>query len=549
MASLSTTMTAAVERGMRLASVEFAIDVIRQLNSEGVLTCGVDEAMKLFDFDGVSVVSSRSKASKKRESAKASRGGEKKSSKPQITAKPSVVLPFCGVIVNDWCAGVKFNHGLHTQCTQGRCKGDRYCKTCRKHADNSATGKPPYGDIEDRAKYGVDYRDPKGKLTLPYANIVEKMGINIDAAHAAAATLSWTIPEEQLVKRVAKRGRPAKSAAVSDTDSETDGETSTKKKRGRPAKAKAVKAQTQEDQIAQLVAEAYAETALDTPKVVKKVAKKAKKPKKPKMTAEEKAAAKLAKKEAAEKVKAEKKAAKEAEKAAAKQAKEAEKAAAKQAKKEAAEKVKAEKKAAAKQAKEAEKAAAKQAKKEAAEKVKAEKKAAKEAEKLAKKEAAAKLKAEKLAAKKLEKEQKAAAKLAAKAEKLAQAKAKAAEKKAAKKSKTAQLKAPVAEVKPVEKTDEEVDLFLGTDDVAAVAQQSVMPKSEELEFEEIDAADSSDEEDDEGLELSETMTVAGVEYFFTEQDGQTILFTKAGEPVGIYDAETDTVQECEFDDE
>ena len=481
MASLSTTMTAAVERGMRLASVEFAIDVIRQLNSEGVLTCGVDEAMKLFDFDGVSVVSSRSKASKKRESAKASRGGEKKSSKAKRTGKPSVVLPFCGVIVDDWCAGVKFNHGLHTQCTQGRCKGDRYCKTCRKHADNSATGKPPYGDIEDRAKYGVDYRDPKGKLTIPYANIVEKMGINIDAAHAAAATLSWTIPAEQLVKRVAKRGRPAKSAAVSDTDSDTDGETSTKKKRGRPAKAKVVKAQTQEDQIAQLVAEAYAETALDTPKVVKKVAKKAKKPK---MTAEEKAAAKLAKKEAAEKVKAEKK-------------------------------------------------------------------AAKEAEKLAKKEAAAKLKAEKLAAKKLEKKQKAAAKLAAKAEKLAQAKAKAAEKKAAKKSKTAQLKVPVAEVKPVEKTVEEADLFLGTDDVAAaaVAQQSVMPKSEELEFEEIDAADSSDEEDDEGLELSETMTVAGVEYFFTEQDGQTILFTKAGEPVGIYDAETDTVQECEFDDE
>ena len=468
---------------MRLASVEFAIDVIRQLNSEGVLTCGVDEAMKLFDFDGVSVVSSRSKASKKREKAKNRTAEIPKG--PKLTAKPSVVLPFCGVIVNDWCAGVKFNHGLHTQCTQGRCKGDRYCKTCRKHADNSATGKPPYGDIEDRAKYGVDYRDPKGKLTIPYANIVEKMGINIDAAHAAAAALSWTIPAEQLVKRVAKRGRPAKSAAVSDTDSETDGETSTKKKRGRPAKAKVVKAQTQEDQIAQLVAEAYAETALDTPKVVKKVAKKAKKPK---MTAEEKAAAKLAKKEAAEKVKAEKK-------------------------------------------------------------------AAKEAEKLAKKEAATKLKAEKLAAKKLEKEQKAAAKLAAKAEKLALAKAKAAEKKAAKKaakkSKTAQLKVPVAEVTAVveEKTVEEADLFLGTDDVAAVAQQSVMPKSEELEFEEIDAADSSDEEDDEGLELSETMTVAGVEYFFTEQDGQTILFTKAGEPVGIYDAETDTVQECEFDDE
>ena len=488
MASLSTTMTAAVERGMRLASVEFACDVIRQLKEEGVLTCSADDAMKLFDFEAVSIVSSRSKASKKRESAKSR--GEKKSAKAKITEKPSVVLPFCGVIVNDWCAGVKFNHGLHTQCTQGRCKGDRYCKTCRKHADNSATGKPPYGDIEDRANYGVDYRDPKGKLTVPYANVAEKMGISIDAAHTAAANMGWEIPAEQLVKRVAKRGRPAKSAAVSDTDSE-DGEskTSTKKKRGRPTKPKA-KATTQEDQIAMLVAEAYAETASTTT---------AKKAKKPKMTAEEKAAAKLAKKEAADKLKAEKKAAKEAEKAAAK---------------------------------------------------------------LAKQEAAAKLKAEKLAAKKLEKEQKAAAKQAAKAEKLAAAKAKAAAKKAkaAKKPKTA---AVVAEVKPaveektaVEEAVVEADLFLGTDDVAAVlkgasdAQQSVMQKNDELDFEEIDdAADSSDDEEEAGLELSETMTVGGVEYFFTEQDGQTILFTKDGEPVGIYDADTDTVQECEFDEE
>ena len=514
-------MTAAVERGMRLASVEFAREVISQLSKEGALTCTVEDAWGLFDFDSVSIVSSRSKASKKRESKKSRGGGEKKSSKPKITPKPTVLLPFCGVVMEDWCAGVKFNHGLHTQCTQGRCNGDRYCKTCRKHADNSATGKPPYGDIEDRAKYGVDYRDPKGKLTMPYANVAEKLGISMDAAHAAAATLKWTIPAEQLVKRVTKRGRPAKSAAVSDTDSE-DGEskTATKKKRGRPTKPKA-KPVTQEDQIAQLVAEAYAETATVAPK---KVVKKVKKVKKPKMTAEEKEAAKLAKQQ--------------------------EKEAAKLAKKEAAEKLKAEKEAA--------KAAAKLAKKEAAEKLKAEKKAAKEAEKLvkqqekeaaklAKKEAAAKVKAEKLAAKKLEQEQKAAAKATAKAEKLAAAKAKALAKK---KSKTAKLKVPVAEVTAVEQED----LFLGTDDVET-AQASVVDENAELEMEVIDdaadnsdAANNSDEEDD-GIELSETMTVGGVEYFFSEQDGQTILFSKSGEPVGIYDADTDTVQECEFDDE
>ena len=45
------------------------------------------------------------------------------------------------------------------------------------------------------------------------------------------------------------------------------------------------------------------------------------------------------------------------------------------------------------------------------------------------------------------------------------------------------------------------------------------------------------------------MTVGGVEYFFSEMDGQTILFSMNGEPVGLYDAETDTVQECEFDEE
>jgi len=87
-------MTAAVERGMRVASVEFARDVLAQLSKEGVLTCSLEQALGLFDFDSVSIVSSRSKASKKRESKKSQGGGEKKSSKPKITPKPTVLLPF-----------------------------------------------------------------------------------------------------------------------------------------------------------------------------------------------------------------------------------------------------------------------------------------------------------------------------------------------------------------------------------------------------------------------------------------------------------------------
>ena len=495
-------MTAAVERGMRSASVEFALEVIGQLSSEGVLKCSLEDAIKMFDFDSVAVVSSRSKASKKRESGK-TKSVKKASSKAKITAKPAVILPFCGEIQGDWCKGVKFNHGLHTQCTIGPSGEDTYCKTCRKHADNSATGKPPYGDINDRAKYGVDYRDPKGKLTVPYANVVEKLGISIEAATAAATTLNWTIPAEQLVKRVSKRGRPAKSAAVSDSESDT--EDTQKKKRGRPSKPK-VEAPTQEDQIAQLVAEAYAETKTDTS--VKPVVKKVKKLKikKPKLTAEQKEQAKIAKKEAADKLKAEKK--------------------------EAADKLKAEKK-------------------EAADKLKAEKK-----------EAALKLKEEKLVAKALEKEAKEAAAAKVKAEKKVlalqarkeKAAAKKAEREAAKLEKK-QAKAEMSEEKTpesqedvvLEELEEEV-ISSFTEEVDQLDIDSSDDEIDDIEELEIEENQLFNEEAGE-VELSETKTVGGIEYYVSELDGQIILFSKSGEPVGVYDADTDTVQECEFDDE
>jgi len=482
----SITMSAAVERGMRSASVEFAVGVIEKLFSEGALTCSLLEAKEMFDFDSVAVVSSRSKASKKRESGKTAKKVKK------ITAKPTVLLPFCGEIVEDWCQGVKLSFGLHTQCTMGRCGEDTYCKTCRKHADNSATGKPPYGDINDRAEFVVDYRDPKGKMTLPYANVVEKRGISMEAAVAAAATMGWTIPAEQLVKRTSKRGRPAKSAAVSDSDSDDE---TPKKKRGRPSKAK-VAEPTQDDQIAQLVAEAYAETTTEAVKV-KKVKKL--KVKKLKLTEEQKASAKLAKKEAADKLKAEKKEVADKLKAE---------------KKEVADKLKAEKKEASDKLK--------AEKKEASDKLKAEKVAAL----VAKKEAALELKEEKLVAKALEKEAKEAAAEKVKSEKKAVALKVRQEKAAAKKAEreAAKLrKKEAADKLKAEKAEE---------------TEAVFPELEE------EAVDSSDDEE---TELSETMTVGGVEYYFSEQDGQTVLFSKNGEPVGVYDAETDTVQEADFE--
>jgi hypothetical protein len=139
---------------------------------------------------------------------------------------------------------------------QKKVNGNNYCKTCQKQADNSSTGLPTYGDIASRATSfgdGVFYRDPKGKQSVPFANVAKKLNLDINAAKAAAGEMGWTIADFDLVERKAKRGRPAKSAAVSDTDSE--GEQEPKKKRGRPKK-QAVKAATDDDMIAKLVAEA-----------------------------------------------------------------------------------------------------------------------------------------------------------------------------------------------------------------------------------------------------------------------------------------------------
>jgi hypothetical protein len=493
-------MSAAVERGMRSAGVDFALEVLDVLDREGVLKCSLDDAKKLFDFDSVAVVSSRSKASKKRESGK---------SKSKITAKPTVILPFCGDIQDDWCKGVKLNHGLHSQCTNGEGKEDIYCKTCRKHADNSATGKPPYGDINDRSKFTVDYRDPKGKLTVPYANVAEKLGINLETANAAAATLGWTIPAEQLVKRVSKKGRPAKSTAVSDSDSDDE---TPKKKRGRPSKAKAAEP-TQDDQIAQLVAEAYAETT-----AVKKI--KVKKVVSDKLKSE--------KKEAAAKIKADKVAANLAKKEAAAKLK-ADKVAANLAKKEASDKLKAEKKEASDKLK--------AEKKEASDKLKADKIIAN----IAKKEASEKMKEEKLVAKALEKEAKEAAADKVKSEKKALALKVRQEKAATKKAER--------EAAKIRKKEAASKLKAEVDDAA---EDVCFPELEEeaVDSSDNEEADSSDDEEEE-IVLSNLpiKIVDGNEYRVLEQDGQTILLSKQGEAVGVYDADTDSVQEAEFEEE
>ena len=314
MSGLSVVLSASLERGLVSSYKSFASDVLTELSTAGVLNCSMEKALKLFNFNELAFTSKRSVAAKAKRAKELS--SKPKKVKSSRTPKPEMILPFCGEIVADWCHAVRLNHGLHTQCTNAKVGGGDYCKTCTKAASNSATDKPPYGDIRDRAACAVlSYRNPKGRQTVPYANVAEKLNLDLAKAEVVAAARGWQIPAEHLVKRSVKRGRPGKSAAVSDTESDSSKGSKKLKK-----KLKVKSAKKQSDLIAKLVAEAgeqllgevsgsesdssVSSAASTASKAEKKAAKKAEK--------EAAKAAKLAEKEAAKAAKlAEKEAAKE----------------------------------------------------------------------------------------------------------------------------------------------------------------------------------------------------------------------------------------------
>ena len=322
----------ALEVGLTGACASYAGEVISWLAEKEYLSVGEEEVLsELRKLGAPSIVSARSAAMKKVRKCNSKKSASKEECR--VKEKPEMLLPFCGVVEESWCKGIRYNHGLHSQCTNGAVRGGKYCTTCAKSAKNSASGKPTYGDISDRMEGELlAFRDQKGKQTQCYANVAAKLGLDIKKAQDEANKMGWRIPEDQLSIHAVKRGRPSVSKVVK-----------AKGKRGRPVNEVAKSTtNSMDEQIAQLVAEAAEDVVGEVAGGKKSVVRK---------SADEKAAEKAAKK-------ADKEAEKEAKKAAKKAAKEAEK----EAKKAAKEAEKEAKKAAKKAAKEAEKEAKKAAK-------------------------------------------------------------------------------------------------------------------------------------------------------------------------------------------
>ena len=161
-------------------------------------------------------------------------------------------LPWVGVVIEGNCRGLRWSHGLHTQCRSEVSSGE-LCKTCNKNGCR-------YGRVEDRLKVGIlEYVDPKGKKTEAFINVAERLNISIEEANREVMEcFGCEIPKEHLVKKKKRRGRPKKSPVVHDSDEDTY----TKKKPGRPKKSKKMIKTVGDDIIDDIIAESNTPMAL-----------------------------------------------------------------------------------------------------------------------------------------------------------------------------------------------------------------------------------------------------------------------------------------------
>jgi hypothetical protein len=153
-------------------------------------------------------------------------------SRPNKNAKianlsPNIPLPWCGTAVATWCQALRVNHNLFSQCTNpiDECSDNQsYCTTCWSNYVEKQSFR--YGTVKDREAAElacgntVDFvhnaGSDKAKKALPYANVMTKHSppITKEQAQEEATRFGLTIPDDQFVPRVLKRGRPSAKVTV-----------------------------------------------------------------------------------------------------------------------------------------------------------------------------------------------------------------------------------------------------------------------------------------------------------------------------------------------
>jgi len=165
-------------------------------------------------------------------------------------------LPWCGVVSEGDCVGLRWNHGLMSQCSNKCDTG--LCKTCLKGADSD--GRARYGLVSDRVSWMAEhpdspFRNHGGKCCKSLGSVLSKLGVSREDAEAEAESKGLTIPDSEWELRSALKGRPRKNPSASSSSSSD--EDKPKRGRGRPRKlAKKVAGGVGDDLISALVLQA-----------------------------------------------------------------------------------------------------------------------------------------------------------------------------------------------------------------------------------------------------------------------------------------------------
>ena len=115
--STSMKINTACANALQKACVAYTTEIIQELSRRGLMTpeslAGATELL-----GGMQVTAGKTKKAK---AAKV---------KKPVVATPAHLIPFCGVVNEQWCCGARVNHGLYTQCTKARVAGEVYCTVC-----------------------------------------------------------------------------------------------------------------------------------------------------------------------------------------------------------------------------------------------------------------------------------------------------------------------------------------------------------------------------------------------------------------------------------
>lgn len=123
---------------------------------------------------------------------------------PNKTSENKFILPYCGVIYNDCCKAIVYNHGLYTQCVT-KCEQE-ICKACKGLK---------YGRIEQRLKLkpGELLVLENGKKETDYKKIIKKYSYDISELkkYFEENNLTYNFDDIEKAIPVKKgRGRPRK---------------------------------------------------------------------------------------------------------------------------------------------------------------------------------------------------------------------------------------------------------------------------------------------------------------------------------------------------